>query len=108
MQTIEVGNPIRASDHVLLPIERTSIIHRTVEQHCWCHGSKQLIGLVVQAAFGIEAFELENGQMRISELKKLLPALDANLQRYASAHSPVDRSAGACFIMVPERLADFT
>ena len=108
VETIEVGNPIRARDHVLLPIERTSMIHDSDAQRCWCHGSKQLIGLVVQTAFGTEVFEMETGPMTISELKKILPELEARLKRHASSHSADDASEGACFFIMPERFGDVT
>ncbi len=77
---ITVGNPIKARNHVLLPIERTSVTHDMNRQGCWCQCSKQLIALVVQTSAGIHAFELKTGPITISQLKKTVPEIEAYLK----------------------------
>ena len=80
-EKIEIGNPIRARGHVLIPIEKTSVSHDANERGCWCQCSKQLIALVVQTSAGVEAFELKTGPISIGQLKKTLPEIEAYLKR---------------------------
>lgn len=80
IEKIKVGNPIRAKDHVLIPIERTSIRHSIYKNDCWYHGSKQLIALVVKTVSGIQVIDVETGPITISELKTTLPELQAYLK----------------------------
>ncbi len=79
MDKIEIGKAIRVKDQMLVPIERTSIVHDTNERGCWCHGSKQLIALVVQTASGIQAFDMEAGPITMRELKNTVPEIEAYL-----------------------------
>lgn len=79
MDKIKVGTPIRLKDHLLVPIEKSSVSHDTAEAAAWCRGSKELIALVVQTSSGMQAFDMDGGQIAISELKKTVPGIQAYL-----------------------------
>ena len=72
---IEAGKPIRVQDHVLIPIERTTIFHHAGEPGCWCQAAKQLIALVVRTASGVQAHDMEIGTITMAELRERVPEI---------------------------------
>jgi len=81
IERIELGTPLRLQQVTLLPIEETSIRHDVSVFGHWLSVSKRLFALVVQTPFDIQAFDTEMRQIEISELKRMVPAIAAYLDR---------------------------
>lgn len=79
---IDVGSPIRVQGHILVPIEKTSIVCDSDGTSCQCFCSKQPIALVVKTGSNIHAYDIEaGGRLAIGELKNRVPEIERYLEQ---------------------------